>query len=78
MTQIDKDISLTGGPPEELNTNQKVGVFIGLFGLGIIILAAFNGGFADRGLWLTISLLSIFSGVMLFSKGAYGQKKRRY
>lgn len=75
MTKIDKDISLVSGPPVELNKLQKTATIIGMLGLFIILLAAFNVDLPNKGLWLTISLLSIASGIVLFAKGAYGHKQ---
>jgi len=69
-----KNMSLTGEPPKALNTIQKVATVIGLFGLAIILLASFNINFPNKGIWLTISLLSIVGGVILYAKGAYSGK----
>ena len=75
MSRIDKDISLVSGPPVALNTIQKTATFLGMFGLLIIVLAGFNIDFPNKGLWLTISLVSIGGGIILFAKGAYGHKQ---
>ena len=70
----EKNMALTGQPPKSLNTKQKIGVLIGTFGLFILLLAAFNVKLQNNGLWLTISLLAIISGIITFAKGAYGHK----
>jgi polyferredoxin len=75
MTKIDKDIALVSGPPKDINGIQKVATIIGMGGLLILILAAFNLNFPNKGIWLTIALGSIAGGIILFSKGAYGDKK---
>lgn len=75
MNQIDKDISLTGGPPTSVNATQKTATLIGLFGLFILVLAGFNINFPNKVLWLSISLLSITAGIILFAQGAYSQKQ---
>jgi len=75
MSQIDQDISLSGGPPTDINFSQKLGTFIGVVGLIILALAAFNLNFPNKPLWLSLALLSIASGIILFAKGAYGNKQ---
>lgn len=70
----EKNMALTGQPPKSLNTKQKIGVLIGTFGLFILLLAAFNVKLQNNGLWLTISLLAIISGIITFAKGAYAHK----
>ncbi|MGB5237777.1 MAG: 4Fe-4S dicluster domain-containing protein [Flavobacteriaceae bacterium] len=71
MSTIDKSMALTGQPPKSLSRGQKMATLLGLTGLFIIVLAAFNVSFPNRGLWLSISLLSIFAGVIWFSREAY-------
>ncbi len=74
MSTIQRDMSLTGQPPKTINTTQKIGTVIGMVGLIIILLAAFNVEMPNKGVWLTISLSAIFLGVVIFAKGAYDQK----
>ncbi|MGJ8664864.1 MAG: 4Fe-4S binding protein [Patiriisocius sp.] len=74
MSTIQRDMSLTGQPPKSINTTQKTGTLIGMFGLIIITLAGFNINFPDKGLWLTISLIAILSGIIIFTLGAYSSK----
>lgn len=71
MSHIQRDMSLSGQPPKSLNTLQKIATVIGLSGLAIILLAAFNQSFPNKELWLTLSLTAITAGIILFSKGAY-------
>ena len=71
---IERNMALTGQPPRSLNTKQKAGVFIGMTGLIILVLAAFNMTNSNTGLWLTSSLTAILMGIIIFSKGAYDNK----
>ncbi len=64
-------MALTGQPPKSLNSLQKAGTLIGMFGLGVILLAGLNVDFPNKGLWLAISLISLTGGIVLFSYGAY-------
>ena len=75
MTKIDKDIALVSGPPKDINTTQKIATLIGMSGLLILVLAAFNVNFPNKGVWLTIALSAIAGGIILYSKGAYGSKQ---
>jgi len=74
MSTIQRDMSLTGQPPKSLNGVQKIATVIGLAGLGILLLAAFNLNFPNKGLWLTIALVAITTGIILFAKGAYSEQ----
>lgn len=74
MSTIQKDMSLTGQPPQSINTIQKIATVIGLAGLAVILLAAFNINFPNKGLWLTAALGSITGGIILFAKGHYATK----
>lgn len=71
MSTLQRNMALTGEPPKSLNTTQKIATVIGLAGLGIITLAGFNVDFPNKGLWLTVSLLAIAAGIILFAKGSY-------
>ncbi|MCX2679925.1 4Fe-4S binding protein [Galbibacter sp. EGI 63066] len=70
-TSIQHNMSLSGEPPVALSTWQKIGVLVGMFGLGILLLAIFNVNFPNKTLWLTVSLISITLGISLFSYGLY-------
>jgi hypothetical protein len=74
LDQVDKDISLSGGPPISINRLQKVATVIGFSGLLILALAAFNVDFPNQTVWLTLSLVAIAGGISLFSYGAYANK----
>lgn len=71
MSIFQKNMSLTGGPPTSLNALQRLGTVIGFVGLFIIVLAGFNVSFPDKTFWLTLSLITIFLGILLFSWSSY-------
>jgi len=71
---IERNMALTGEPPKSLNTTQKIGVLIGMSGLLILLLASFNINLLNQSLWLTLSLVSLTVGIIVFSKGAYDKK----
>ena len=71
MSSIHPNMALTGEPPKSINTQQKLATFLGMSGLIILLLAAFNINFPNKTLWLSISLASIFAGIVWFAKAAY-------
>ena len=74
MSTVQKNMSLTGEPPKALNTQQKLATRLGMSGLFILVLAAFNINFPNKAIWLTIALSSIFGGIVWFAKAAYANK----
>ncbi|WP_420603977.1 4Fe-4S binding protein [Flagellimonas sp.] len=74
MSTYDRSMALTGQPPKILSRNQKIATLIGMAGLMIILLAAFNVDFPNKGLWLSISLSAITVGTVWFSWEAYSKK----
>ncbi|NNF32226.1 MAG: 4Fe-4S binding protein [Flavobacteriaceae bacterium] len=74
MSTVQRNMSLTGEPPKTLNTVQKIATIIGMFGLAILLLASFNVSFPNKAVWLSISLLSITGGIILFARGAYANE----
>ena len=64
MSTYDKNMALTGTPPKSLNLGQKIATLMGMSGLSILVLAIFNVNFPQKGIWLTISLLAIFSYIL--------------
>jgi polyferredoxin len=74
MSSIQRNMSLTGDASNALNGTQKIATIIGLAGLAIIALASFNVNFPNKALWLTISLVAISAGIVLFAKGSYSAK----
>ena len=73
MSTVQRNMSLTGDASNYLNPTQKIATVIGLGGLAIILLSAFND-FSNKGIWLTASLLAITIGIVLFAKGTYNNK----
>ena len=71
---IERNMALTGQPPVSINTTQKIGVLVGMAGLFILVLATLGVNLGSPALWLTISLLAIGGGIVIFSKGAYAHK----
>ena len=76
MSTFDKSMALTGQPPKSLNTSQKLATVTGLAGMFILLLAAFNVNFPNKGLWLSLALLLIFAGVIWFTRLAYVHKHK--
>ena len=74
MSTYDKNMALTGQPPVTLSKNQKIATLLGMFGLAILLLAAFNVGFPYKGLWLALALGAILVGTIWFSWDAYLDK----
>ena len=66
----DPSLSLSQPHPASLNRGQKIGVALGLIGVGILFLAFF-GVEVDAPLFLTISLLTMLSGGIVFGLAAY-------
>ena len=64
------DLSVTAANAA-MPAKQKLGVFLGMLGLFIFILALCNVQFPFKTLWLTFSILSIFSGIILFANALY-------
>ncbi len=71
---IQRNMSLTGDASNQLNITQRVGTAIGLGGLLILLLAVFKVSLQPQGLWLTIALVAISLGVLLFARGSYQGK----
>ena len=76
MSTFDKSMALTGQPPKTLSSAQKLATITGLAGLFILLLAGFNVNFPNKGLWLSLSLLLIFAGVIWFTLNAYASKSK--
>jgi polyferredoxin len=66
-----QSMALASGPPKNLNTSQRLAVFVGFTGLFIMALAGFGLDFPNRAAWLSAALLSILTGVVWFSNEAY-------
>lgn len=67
-------MSLTGEPPKDISTAQKIWTAVGVSGLGILVLATFNVHLPGRGFWLALSLILMCIGVIAFAKAEYKSK----
>ena len=67
------DLSVTAANTT-MPAKQKLGVFLGMLGLFIFILALCNVQLPFREIWLPVSILSIFSGIILFANNLYLNK----
>lgn len=76
MNTLDKSMALAGEPPKALSTAQRLAVLVGMAGLFIVLLAAFNPGFQNKALWITIALSAIFVGVIWFTREAYVHRSK--
>ncbi|TDT43828.1 4Fe-4S binding protein [Maribacter spongiicola] len=76
MGNFDRSMSLAGEPPKALNTGQKLAVLTGMIGMGILILQLFNLKLGNTALWLTVSIVAIFAGIIWFSQAAYAHKHK--
>ena len=75
MSRVEHNMSLTGGqPPKALNTIQKISTAVGVVGLGILLLALLNVNFPNKTIALSLSLLMMLAGIVVFSYGAYSNK----
>ena len=74
MSTYDRSMALTGQPPTSLSRNQKIATLIGMTGMAIIVLAAFNVDFPNKGFWLSLSLSAITLGTVWFAWDAYSNK----
>ncbi|MEP2936044.1 MAG: 4Fe-4S dicluster domain-containing protein [Gilvibacter sp.] len=71
MSTVQKNMSLAGQPPVALSLAQKGATILGVFGLLVMALAAFNVNFPNKALWLTISLVSLGVGIVWFGIDQY-------
>jgi len=74
MSSVQRNMSLTGEPPKAINTPQKLATLLGMSGMFILVLAAFNINFPNKTVWLLIALSSIFGGIVWFAIAAYSNK----
>ncbi len=64
-------MSLAGQPPVALSLGQKGATILGVFGLFVLTLAAFNVELPNTAIWLTVALLSIGIGIIWFARAQY-------
>ncbi|WP_034918705.1 4Fe-4S binding protein [Gillisia sp. CAL575] len=71
---MENNLSLTGDASSSLNIPQKLATFLGVSGLFILALAAFNMNFPNKAIWLYTSLAAIGIGVIWFAQATYANK----
>jgi polyferredoxin len=59
-----------------LTSLQKLGLTMGFVGLFIMTLAFFNVSFPNKTLWLTVSIIAILSGTVLYANSTYLSKPK--
>ncbi len=64
-------MSLAKPDSQSLSVTQKIAVAIGITGFFILILALFNVNFPNKPLFLTLSLIMISTGTIIFANNAY-------
>jgi polyferredoxin len=69
--KINSSMSLAKPDSQALSKTQKIGATIGVIGLFIMTLAFFNVNFPNKTLFLTLSLVMITLGTIIFSNNAY-------
>ncbi|MGY5850772.1 4Fe-4S binding protein [Salegentibacter sp. F14] len=74
MSRIQKNMSLAGQAPGALSGTQKLASAIGLIGLFILLLALANVNFPNKTLFLSLSLVLITVGTVIFANDLYRGK----
>ncbi len=69
--KLNHSMSLANPNANGISTKQKVALALGFLGLFILGLALFNTNFPNQGVFLTLSLVLIAGGVILFANDAY-------
>ncbi|MDW5290163.1 4Fe-4S binding protein [Formosa sp. PL04] len=72
--KINNSMSLANPDALDITNKQKIALAIGSVGLFIFILALLNTNFPNKAVFITLSLGSIFGGVILYSREAYLHK----
>lgn len=71
MSKSIQNSSIAAHTNNSLSSLQKVGLAIGFVGLFILTLAFFNVSFPNKALWLSISIISILTGIVIYSRSTY-------
>ncbi len=66
--------SIAGPKAQKLNLIQKLGLIISGIGISIILLTWAGINIQQKGLWLSITLLSISTGILVYTYGTYKNK----
>jgi len=64
-------MSIANPSPKDISKKQKIGLAIGFIGLFILVLALANTTFPNKGSFLTISLLLVTVGTIIYARDAY-------
>ena len=71
MSKIERNMSLAGQAPAALSGTQKLASGIGLIGLFILVLAIANVNFPNKTLFLSLSLILMTVGTVIFANDLY-------
>jgi polyferredoxin len=74
MNTTNKNLSLVSHQTNKLNINQKLALALGSIGLFILILALLNISFPYKTIWFSVSIISILTGIILYSNSLYLSK----
>jgi FtsH-binding integral membrane protein len=74
MSKSIDNISIASHENIEMDGIQKLGITLGLLGLFIMTLALFNVSFPNKGFWLAGSIVSIFTGIVVYANRTYLNK----
>ncbi|GAA3519610.1 hypothetical protein GCM10022393_37280 [Aquimarina addita] len=69
--KLDHSMSLANPNAKGISTKQKIALALGFIGFFILILALLNTNFPNQGLFLTLSLLLISAGIVMYAHNAY-------
>lgn len=69
-----ENLSLAAHQSNNLTNYQKLGFSLGFLGLFILALAFFNVTFPNKNVWLTISIVSILLGTVIYARSTYLSK----
>lgn len=70
-TKLDHSMSLASPNAKGISTKQKTALAIGFVGLSILVLALFNTHLPNQALFLTVSLILIAIGIIVYAQDAY-------
>ncbi|MEM9686375.1 MAG: 4Fe-4S dicluster domain-containing protein [Bacteroidota bacterium] len=71
MNKTNESLSLANPAPIGMSVKQKIGLGLGFTGLLISILPLFNVNFSGIAIWLSISLLLIVVGTLIYANAMY-------
>ncbi len=71
MSQSSKNISIASHENIQMDVVQKLSITLGLIGLFIMTLALFNVSFPNKEMWLTGSILALFTGIIIYANRTY-------